>query len=439
MHITKIQIVSALAFCLGILALLAACTNNKAPVQNSKVTHNTLLVANAGQVYSYNLDDNKLNWENTSRFDTSGNRNYFVVDEQQIFMPFESGLFKSFDLVTGNTLWKQQIYGNEEGGLDMVSGDEEQQDFYDNLKPLFMARPLVDGENVLITSTGQPTRSYGYLYNFNKKNGNKNWIGELETVFNIFTPVKYRDNYFVNSAVFLQMFTPEPGTPTSYGMFDGALEIAGEENNTPPERNIFDKPIYCQMQTDGKSLFIGDDSGNFYCFQLNKEAVSAGEMDDPKNTFKNPKVFKWTFSDQEYDFQRDGITFLKGNVLLVEMKTGLADKSCIFALNTSDGKVKWKKEIADDILNWALQGDKIVGHTKNNIFWIDANGKNYTAVKSLSLPLSNIERMNDGKLIYTTAKGIEIFNTETKNAKLVFKKPTVENQHNNFQVKFLKK
>ncbi|TDG35643.1 hypothetical protein EZJ43_13315 [Pedobacter changchengzhani] len=400
-----------------------------------------MLVANSGQIYNYNLESNKVTWQYTSKFDTAGNRNNFAIDGQQIFMPFESGKFISFDVATGKIIWKQEVFGNEDSPIGMSSDENDQAKMLNELKPLFMTKPLIDGENVVIASGGNPNSIQGsYLYNFNKKDGDRKWHCSLPRPFNAYAAVKYRDNYFINSAEYLEKISPNEGSSMSYGLFDGEDEVPGS-NVAPNPKSQFERGIYCQMQTDGNSLFIGDEVGKFYCFQLDKTgSVKDGDIMDPKNTFiGNPKLFKWTFSDKDFTFQKNGITFLTDNALLVEMKTGTADKSCIFALNTDDGKVKWKKVVSGDIKNWALQGNLIVGSTADKIFWIDANGENYKEASVQTKPLSNIEVMNATNFIYLTTNGIEIFDTNLKKAKVIFKKQVAEREFDNYQVKFLKK
>ena len=429
------------AICFAFSMILFSCENNTANSQPSNVDHSTLIVSNAGNIYNYNLDEKKIVWEYSGKFDKDGNRNYFAIDGQQIFLPFESGKFISFDVNTGKILWQQEIFGQENGIMEMSSDEDDQAEMLNELKPLFMTTPLVDGNNVLINSAGRPNQSMGYLYNFNKATGERLWLGELPTVYNYYAPVNYVDNYFVNSAVYLEMFTPKTGTNTSYGMFEGIAEVAGEEQQEEQPTNQFENPLYCQMQSDGKSLFIGDEDGKYYSFKLNENGgVPGGDITDPKNTFiKNATIFSWVFSDEEFSFQKNGITFLNDDAFYVEMKTGAADKSCIYALHRDNGKLLWKKVIEGDIKNWALQGNKITGFTDDIIFWLDAKGQHYNEVKIDRRALSNIEWKGDTQLIYVTKKGIEIFDTKSKTAKLIFNKAVSDDEHNNVQIKFIGK
>ncbi|MGV8993737.1 MAG: PQQ-binding-like beta-propeller repeat protein [Flavobacterium sp.] len=412
-------------------------SDDKTPI--SKVDHNTLLLATEGQLINFNLDENKIAWEYKSNLDTVGNRNYFVVDGQNLFMPFESGQFVNFDVNTGKIIWKKQVSESDSESKDSSNDENAENQRLKELMPLLMTTPKIDGAQVLIATTAQPTQGVGYLFNYNKSDGKEKWRADLPTVFNLFAPVKYRNNYFVNSAVYLEMFTPQSGTSTSYEMFEGA-EVSGEEPSDN-QTNQFEKPIYTQMQANDESLFIGDESGKFYCFQLDKNAnLNEGDMMDPNNTFiKNPKVFKWTFSDRNFDFQENGITFLDDNTLFVEMKTGLADKSCIYALDTNNGKVKWKKVVQGSINNWNLKDGKIMGSTDNIIFWLDNNGENYSEMPTKNKLLSNIDLADKANLIYVTENGIETLDIKTKKTKLTFAKAFRMNNHNNLQIKYIGK
>ena len=424
---------------IAIISGFLSCKNSGDKTSNTKVNYNTLLVATGGQILSFNLDENKIAWEYKSNLDTAGNRNYFVLDAQNVFMPFESGQFINIDINTGKIIWKKNVSESDNEVKDRSSDENAETERLKELMPLLMTTPMIDGEQVLITTTAQPRQGVGYLFNFDKADGKEKWRSDLPTVFNLFSPVKYRNNYFVNSAVYLEMFATESGTSTSYGMFEGA-EVSGE---TPKDNqtNQFEKPIYTQMQANDESLFIGDESGKFYCFQLDKNAsLPDVDMMDPNSTFiKNPKVFKWTFSDEDFNFQRGGVTFLTDDALIVEMKTGVADKSCIFALDPDNGKVKWKQVINGDVKNWALQGGVIVGSTADKIFWMGAKGENYKEVKLSTKLLSNIEAMNDTEFIYLTPSGIEIFDNNTRKARVIFKKHITEKEFDDYQVKFLKK
>ncbi len=427
---------------IAILLFFTACQNNSSPkAEPTNMKPTTLLVASDGSIFNYNLDKNQISWEYNSPIDSTGNRNFFALDGQNIFMPFESGKFINFDVETGKILWKKQIYGNEDEALAMASGEDAENEYLQARMPLFMTKPLVDNENIVIASTGQPLQTSAWIYSFNRDDGAEKWHGPLPTPYNLFSPVKYRNFYFVNSAIFLEKISAEDGTAYSYGMFDGALEVAGQPIQEYDE-NQFEHPIYNQMQTDGENLYIGDENGKFYCFYLDKTAsLRDGDINDPNNTFiKNPKIFKWTFNDENFDFQSNNITFLDNEILFVEMKNGSATQTCFFALNIKDGKAKWKKIINGDVINWALNKDKIAGNTENTIFYLNTNGENFVEIKIQNKPLSNIEWKDDTHLIYITQNGIEVFDITTKTSKTVFTKSFSDKGNQNYvQIKLISK
>ena len=143
---------------------------------------------------------------------------------------------------------------------------------------------------------------------------------------------------------------------------------------------------------------------------------------------------------EDFDFQKSAITFLENGVLYTEMKNGIATQSCLYALDTDDGKVIWKKIINDEILNWSLSRNKIIGYTKSSIFYMDDSGKNYTEIKIENKPVSNIELMDDTHFVYVSEKGIEIVDMGTKKSKIVFPKSFIgKDEASNVQIKYISK
>ncbi|WP_106914982.1 outer membrane protein assembly factor BamB family protein [Chryseobacterium aurantiacum] len=421
-------------------SIFLSCNKNS-KTESSKVNHATLVVATEGQVFNFNLDENKIVWQYKSDIDSAGNRNLFAVDGQNIFMPFESGKLINFDINTGKIIWQQQIYGNGDQPLDMSNDENEEAKRLSSRMPLFMASPLVDGQNILMASTGQPSEiNRAWLYNFNRANGTKNWLSELPTIYNYFAPVKYRNSYFVNSAVFLKKLSPQNGVNTSYGMFDGDVEIVGQplQHN---EVNQFDRPIYNPMYTDGNTLFIGSEAGTIYALKLDKDGnLPDGDISDPNNTFiKNPKVFKWIYKNEKLVAKRSHILFFEDGTLYTEMRISSNNESNLLAINAEDGNLEWGQILPPDVLNWTISNGKIIGNNMNTLFYIDTNGKNFTKVKIKDKPLSGIESIDATHFIYVTQKGIEIFDTQTQTAKLVIAKKFNDNEHNNLQIKYISK
>jgi outer membrane protein assembly factor BamB len=257
--------------------------------------HEMLIISSYGKIQSVNLEQNKIQWQYQSKYNLGGNRNFFSLSEDILLQPFESGELIAFNLNAGSILWQEHILGGGDGIEDAGATDDGfDLDFINSLKPLFMTQPLITKSNVYITSTNQPmSTKTPALYNFNKKTGEKIWVEALPTVFNFFKPVEINNFIFVNSAVFLNMYDEINGAKAGYGLFSGSTE------NKDSEPDQFSNPIYVQMLSDGKYLFIGDENGKFYALKFDsKNRLPSADESNPANTFtKNTALFQWIFSD----------------------------------------------------------------------------------------------------------------------------------------------
>ncbi|RYF15129.1 MAG: hypothetical protein EOO42_17335 [Flavobacteriales bacterium] len=215
--INKIKLMFSSALCvLGI----SSCTN-KSTTENVTADNETLIVSTHGKVMNINLEQNKIQWQYQSKYNPEGNRNLFSLSDSLLVQPFESGELIAFNVNTGRILWQDHILGGGDGNEDAVATADGQLDtaFVNTKKPLFMTQPLIAENSVYITSTNQPQSSdVPALYNFNRKTGEKIWIENLPTVFNLFKPVLHNNFVFVNSAVYLNMYSKNEGTNTSYGV-----------------------------------------------------------------------------------------------------------------------------------------------------------------------------------------------------------------------------
>src|SRR5690606_36479839 len=133
----------------------------------------------------------------------------------------------------------------------------------------------------------------------------------------------------------------------------------------------------------------------FYCLPLDNKGNVMGYSDlgDTWGTFiENPELFKWTFSDESFIFQKGGTSALRKHTLFFDLKTGSADRSCLFALSTQNGSVRWKQEMEGDLQSWTLSGKKLVGYTEQTMFILDDQGKGYTTIDCPEgfHPISNI-------------------------------------------------
>lgn len=420
--------------------LLSNCSNSKPAEEKSNAAQETLMVSTYGKVMSINLEQNKIQWQYQSKYNLEGNRNLFSISGDLLVQPFESGELIAFDLNTGKIIWQDHILGGGDGGEDAVATADGQLDtaFVNTLKPLFMTQPLIAENNVYITSTNQPESSnVPALYNFDKKTGEKIWIVPLPTVFNLFKPVLLNNFVFVNSAVYLNMYSKNAGTNTSYGTFDGADQFPDAE------RNQFTNPIYTQMLSDGKNLYVGDENAKFYALHFdNNNNLPVSDVMDPNNTFsKNAKLFKWKFDDQSVSsIQEDGNTYLYDDYLLAAVNLTDKTEQAIIAIDKGNGKLKWKTELKG-IEEWRLAGDKITATNGELIYILDTEGKINLTIKTEKqfAPISNIEMDKNDDLIYATEQGIVKYEVKTKKFTMLLNQAFVKDQHNYFQVKYLKK
>ena len=434
--INKIKLMFSSALCvLGI----SSCTN-KSTTENVTADNETLIVSTHGKVMNINLEQNKIQWQYQSKYNPEGNRNLFSLSDSLLVQPFESGELIAFNVNTGKILWQDHILGGGDGNEDAVATADGQLDtaFVNTKKPLFMTQPLIAENSVYITSTNQPQSSdVPALYNFNRKTGEKIWIENLPTVFNLFKPVLHNNFVFVNSAVYLNMYSKNEGTNTSYGVFDGADDLPNAE------KSQFIDPIYVQMQSDGKKLYVGDENGKFYALHFDsKNSLPVSDIMDPNNTFaKNTKLFEWIFEDPSISsIQEDGNTYIYGDYILAAVNQKDKTEPAIIAIDKSNGKLKWKTEIKG-IEEWRLVGDKITASNGELIYLLSTDGKIMETIKTEKqfAPISNIEIDKNDNLIYATEQGIVKYEVKTKKFVVLLKQVFKKEYHDYFQVKYLKK
>ena len=419
--------------------LFSSCSNQSAE-EKTIADHETLIVSTHGKVMNINLEQNKIQWQFQSKYNPEGNRNLFSLSDSLLVQPFESGELIAFNLNTGKILWQEHILGGGGGNEDAVATADGQLDtaFVNSKKPLFMTQPLIAGNSVYISSTNQPQSSdVPALYNFNKKTGEKMWVENLPTVFNLFKPVLHNDFVFVNSAVYLNMYSKNEGTNTSYGVFDGADELPNAE------KSQFVNPIYVQMQSDGKKLYVGDENGKFYALHFDsKNSLPVSDITDPNNTFaKNPKLFDWVFEDASISsIQEDGNTYIYDNYILACVNQKDKTQPAIIAIDKSNGKLKWKTELKG-IEEWRLVGDKITATDGELIYLLNTDGKIVSTIKTEKqfAPISNIEIDKNEDLIYATEQGIVKYDVKTKKFAVLLKQTFKKEYHDYFQVKYLNK
>jgi len=433
---TKIKLMFAASIC----SLSIVSCSNKQVEENVNADNETLIVSTYGKVMNVNLEQKKVQWQFQSKYNLEGNRNLFSISDSILIQPFESGELVAFNINTGKIIWKEHILGAGDGAETAVGTADGQLDttFVNSLKPLFMTQPLIAENSVYITSTNQPqSDNVPSLYSIDKKTGKTNWIENLPTVFNLYKPVLHNGYVFVNSAVYLNMYSKNEGTNTSYGTFDGADEYPDAPHNQ------FANPIYVQMQSDGKKLYIGDENGKFYALKFDEHNVFPNaDIMDPNNTFiKNPKLFDWKFDDPGVSSAHtDGTTYIHNGTLLAAVNQTDKTEPAIIAIDLANGKLKWKTQLKN-IEEWRLIGDQIVATDFTSVYILNTDGKLMETINTSKefAPISNIEIDKNGDLLYATGQGIAKYEMKTKKFSVVLKQTFKKGQHDYFQVKYLRK
>ena len=401
---------------LSVFLFFVGCQNSH-KIDKINVPNQTLIVCSNGKLINFNLETYSVSWEYASKQDKEGNRNYFTFDEKSIYMPFESGTLISVDVITGKINWVSRAPDQMDSQID-----EEGEVYIDrNCVPYYMTTPLVFEDKIYITSFGQPLWYQPRFFVINKQDGSLYSSDFVPTNFNLYQPVVCQNHIFVNSAVFLEMYS-KIGTRTSYGIHEDAA---------------FETPLYTQMQSDGKTLYFGEEAGRFYALPLGSNAVLMGENDimNPDNNFLQRKdLFKWTYQSSEYPrlpgTSRSN-TALTDNSFIVGVKKENVDHYALIGINIKNGKEQWIFEANDEIVNWNVCGNEIIGYTGNYIFVLNLKGEiieKYSIDENLS-PLSNIVNTKSD-LVFSTTKGIAFINRSDKTTSLKISYDFANNYHN---------
>jgi len=402
------------------------CQNKQTAEPTVKVAQQTLIFSSNGKVINFDLDNKKVAWEYTSAVDEAGNRNKFTFDETTLYMPFESGKLVALDLLTGKEKWSYTA--GQSGMMDMAVGDDGTYT-EERGEPYFMGQPLQYKDKVYMVSIGGGNDPYFYV--INKGDGTEFKIEGIETKYNLSQPVLCQEMVFVNSGIYLNKYSLL-GTGTSYGMYDGIT---------------FDSPLYAQMQSDGETLYFGEESGMFYAIPFNEDANVKGDNDDimdPKNNFKdNLSIYKWRYQSKEYPklaTNSDRNTALYNNTFVVQVRKGDSDEQALIGVNTKDGSEQWKYGLGEEIVNWHKSGERLIGYTTKQIFVLDLKGKELEtyAINEGFKPLTNIEETKDGQLVFLTTQGVATLDKTSKQAKILIAYEVKEEYHNTAYLKYFK-
>jgi len=408
------------------LAILAAgllgCQDRPARESAAPPPHavQRLVVSSEGRLVQFDLNTASVGWTYASKADAEGNRNTFADDGTTIYLPFESGKLVAFDAATGEVRWTH-LANTAAGVADAVGDGEGGVTIDPSLRPYYLSRPLIDGERLYIASAGQPRRFEPRFAVVNRSDGSLVASEGIETNFNLFAPVLCRGNVFVNSAVYLSKYTRQ-GVATSYGLHEDAA---------------FEAPLYAQMQSDGQTLYLGDERGRFYALPLDAHGNVAGEGDimDPQNSFTGrPQVFRWTYRSERYPRlapSDNGSTALVRGTLIVGVRQEDEKGDALVGLDAASGQERWTYAPGQPIRRWAADEAGVTGDTEGFVFVLDAQGRERARypVDPQLRPLSNVVALAGGELVFATEQGIAVVGLSAPAARLKIAHPFARNEH----------
>jgi len=427
-HLKKIKIKLSLLKKITFLALFPwiACAeagHSKLPVV--QVPHQTLIVSSNGRLIHFNLDDHTVTWEQLSKADSSGNRNHFTFDEKHIYLPFESGKFIAADIISGKIIWSQ-LPVSSNGGMDAAmdsDGEIADQDHSESV--YYMGRPLLWKDKIYMASFNEQPK----LWVINKADGSIFASDYISTRFNMYQPVVCRNSVFINSGPYLDMYS-ERGTLTSYGMYDDSA---------------FESPLYTQMQSDGKALYLGDENGVFYAIPFTDGPQVLGENDimDPNNTFQGrTDIYKWKFQSGIYPSLAENFnshTALEGDQFIVLVKKAEESKEhALLSIDKNSGKLRWTYAFQEELIHWNVVDQEILAYHNSELFILDLHGqlKQRITIDQQLKPLSNIQKDRAGNLLYATEKGIVLIDVTLKKSQLKIPYSLTRNYHNYTQIQY---
>jgi len=431
MYLQKNKIKKAI-YVLLILHFFSSCDNSNSSKEiDVYVPNETLIVSSKGKLLNFNLESKKISWEYTSKEDVKKglNRNLFSFDNENIYLPFESGRFISAKINSGKINWihaPHALSSSNEISLAYTDEDGEiQTDENSSENIIFMSQPLIYKDLVYISSCKRDFQRKSNFYIINKMDGNVNFIDENSTFYNFFKPVESNSNIYVTSAVYLDMHYKE-GTFASNGMYVDSA---------------FENPLYIQIQSNKNSLFFGDEIGVIYALATDKIGLAkGGDISDSSNNFiDRTDLFEWKYKTTKYNDVANFNTELTKDFYIVNLRSETDLKDAIIALNIENGKEEWIYEHDFPIENWQLAKDKITGFSKEKIFMIDLKGKlifELEIANSNLAPISNIERNKKNNLVYLSLNGIVEVDLETKKTELIIPYVSKPNDIEKNQIKY---
>ncbi|MCX2472833.1 PQQ-like beta-propeller repeat protein [Pedobacter sp. MC2016-05] len=344
-------------------------------------TNSILIYDSNGILKSMNLKTKKINWEvNASDADRhiSGN-NKFYIENGTVYIPFINGEIFALNNQNGKVYWKSRL------GI-----------IKDEIVLKGQSAQVVNGA----ISLSAQSRNQN-IYSIDAKNGKLIWNYKLDYPYNHLPTLTFGNKVFAQNAPYLLSFDAKTGH---------SLYKTG-----------FKKAMYGKPVTDGKNVFIPDESETLFAINPDKLSI-----------LWEFKLEKGQYNIKEKIFTKDSKVFFG---------TTSSTEASVYALSASNGEKLWKTNFNASIAYLLDKADAIWGYTKNGLlFELDLKtGDKRSEVQLANLPLSNLEFLNKNEVLFYSKAGLVKLNLKTKEESILLAHQKIDdNNKNDAFIKLLK-
>lgn len=356
---------------------------NKAitPVKKVPLDTNSILIYDyEGELFSYNLVSQKINWKaKATDADRTMCGNKLTLNDGVVYVPFINGEIYALNNQTGAPFWKTRL-GNIK--TDIIIKNQQ---------------PVIINNNLYITT------QYGNsnIYALNIKDGGLTWNYKLAYPYNHVPVLYFNDKIFTQSAPYFYSFDAQTGK---------ALYQRG-----------FKKAMYGKAVTDGKNVFLADESSTLF-------ALSPDKLD-----------ILWQFELPASQYNVAEKIFCQSENVFFASKG--ADTSMVYAVRSETGKLVWKANFKGQAIKYiTAQNDFLWGYTERGLlFKLELKtGKTILETQLKNQPISNIEFNDNQTLLYYCEAGLIQYDVNLKTEDVVYLKNAITAQASDAFIKLIR-
>lgn len=356
---------------------------NKAISPLKKVPLDTALILiydYDGSLFSFDLESESIAWTiKATDSHTEMCANAVTLQDGVVYVPFINGEIFAIDNQTGAVFWKSRL-GNSTDQI--VLKDQI---------------PVINDGKLYIT-TQSPNNK---IYALNIKDGSLIWDYKLDSSNND-VPVLFFDN---------KVFTQSGSNFYSFDAKTGKLIY----------QKSFDETLHGKAVTDGENIFIPNEKNTLFALSPNK-----------------PDIL-WEFKLDENQYNVKGRIFCKDKKVYFAAQG--SEVSSIYAVDSKTGNQLWKTDFKNDNIEYIVEeSDNIWGYTrKGRLFQLDINnGEIAFETKLTTLPISNLEFLDDNSLFYYSDAALIQFEFETKDENEVYLRTSIKDNVYSAYVKIIR-